>query len=61
MTASLGIIPDQAGVRQKNIRPVSQSGTPVRGIQEYLNANSVPNSKRWTKMGAGPIDLLTYR
>lgn len=36
------IIPDQAEVVRK-IYDLFLSGTPVRGIQEYLNANSVPN------------------
>ena len=45
------IIPEQAGVVRK-IYDLFLSGTPIRGILEYLNANSIPNisgGSQWAK------------
>ena len=53
------IIPNQAEVVRK-IYDLFLSGTPVRGIQEYLNANSVPNINGEVKMGAERHRQHTY-
>ena len=51
------IIPDQAEVVRK-IYDLFLSGTPVRGIQEYLNTNSVPNIKGEPKWARSAIDSV---
>ena len=51
------IIPDQAEVVRK-IYDLFLSGTPVRGIQEYLNANSVPNINGEPKWARSAIDSI---
>lgn len=51
------IIPDQAEVVRK-IYDLFLSGTPVRGIQEYLNANSVPNINGESKWARSAIDSI---
>ena len=51
------IIPDQAEVVRK-IYDLFLSGTPVRGIQEYLNANSVPNINGEPKWVRSAIDSI---
>ena len=51
------IIPDQAEVVIK-IYDLFLSGTPVRGIQEYLNANSVPNINGEPKWARSAIDSI---
>ena len=51
------IIPDQAEVVSK-IYDLFLSGTPVRGIQEYLNANSVPNINGESKWARSAIDSI---
>ena len=51
------IIPDQAEVVRK-IYDMFLSGTPVRGIQEYLNANSVPNINGESKWARSAIDSI---
>ena len=51
------IIPDQAEVVRK-IYGLFLSGTPVRGIQEYLNANSVPNINGESKWARSAIDSI---
>ena len=51
------IIPDQAEVVRK-IYDLFLSGTPVRGIQEYLNTNSVPNIKGEPKWARSAIDSI---
>ena len=51
------IIPDQAEVVRK-IYDLFLSGTPVRGIQEYLNANSVPNINGEPKWARNAIDSI---
>lgn len=51
------IIPDQAEVVRK-IYGLFLSGTPVRGIQEYLNANSVPNINGEPKWARSAIDSI---
>ncbi len=51
------IIPDQAEVVRK-IYDLFLSCTPVRGIQEYLNANSVPNINGEPKWARSAIDSI---
>ena len=51
------IIPNQAEVVRK-IYDLFLSGTPVRGIQEYLNANSVPNINGEPKWARSAIDSI---
>ena len=51
------IIPEQAEVVRK-IYDLFLSGTPVRGIQEYLNANSVPNINGEPKWARSAIDSI---
>lgn len=51
------IIPNQAEVVRK-IYGLFLSGTPVRGIQEYLNANSVPNINGEPKWARSAIDSI---
>ena len=51
------IILDQAEVVRK-IYDLFLSGTPVRGIQEYLNANSVPNINGEPKWARSAIDSI---
>ena len=51
------IIPDQAEVVRK-IYDLFLSGTPVRGIQEYLNANSIPNINGESKWARSAIDSI---
>ena len=51
------IIPAQAEVVRK-IYDLFLSGTPVRGIQEYLNANSVPNINGEPKWARSAIDSI---
>lgn len=51
------IIPDQAEVVRK-IYDLFLNGTPVRGIQEYLNANSVPNINGEPKWARSAIDSI---
>ena len=51
------IIPDQAEVVRK-IYDLFLSGTPVRGIQEYLNASSVPNINGESKWARSAIDSI---
>lgn len=51
------IIPDQAEIVRK-IYDLFLSGTPVRGIQEYLNANSVPNINGESKWARSAIDSI---
>ena len=51
------IIPDQAEVVRK-IYDLFLSGTPVRGIQEYLNANSVSNINGEPKWARSAIDSI---
>ena len=51
------IIPEQAEVVRK-IYDMFLSGTPVRGIQEYLNANSVPNINGEPKWARSAIDSI---
>ena len=51
------IIPDQAEVVRK-IYDLFLSGTPVRGIQEYLNANFVPNINGESKWARSAIDSI---
>ena len=51
------IIPDQAEVVRK-IYDLFLSGTPVRGIQEYLNTNSVPNINGEPKWARSAIDSI---
>ncbi len=51
------IILDQAEVVRK-IYDLFLSGTPVRGIQEYLNANSVPNINGESKWARSAIDSI---
>ena len=51
------IIPEQAGVVRK-IYDLFLSGTPIRGILEYLNANSIPNISgelQWAKNAVNSI------
>ena len=51
------IIPEQAEVVRK-IYDLFLSGTSVRGIQEYLNANSVPNINGEPKWARSAIDSI---
>ncbi len=51
------IIPEQAEVVRK-LYDLFLSGTPVRGIQEYLNANSVPNINGESKWARSAIDSI---
>ena len=51
------IIPDQAEVVRK-IYYLFLSGTPVRGIQEYLNENAVPNINSEPKWARSAIDSI---
>lgn len=51
------IIPDQAEVVRK-IYDLFLSGTPVRGIQEYLNASAVPNINGESKWARSAIDSI---
>jgi len=51
------IIPDQAEVVRK-IYDLFLSGTPVRGIQEYLNACAVPNINGESKWARSAIDSI---
>ena len=51
------IIPEQADVVRK-IYDLFLSGTPVRGIHEYLNANSVPNINGEPKWARSAIDSI---
>ena len=51
------IIPDQAEVVRK-IYDLFLSGTPVRGIQEYLNASAVPNINDEPKWARSAIDSI---
>lgn len=51
------IIPDQAEVVRK-IYDLFLSGTPVRGIQEYLNASAVPNINGEPKWARSAIDSI---
>lgn len=51
------IIPDQAEVVRK-IYDMFLSGTPVRGIQEYLNENAVPNINGEPKWARSAIDSI---
>lgn len=51
------IIPDQAEVVRK-IYDLFLSGTPVRGIHEYLNASSVPNINGEPKWARSAIDSI---
>lgn len=51
------IIPDQAEVVRK-IYDLFLSGTPVRGIQEYLNENAVPNINDEPKWARSAIDSI---
>ena len=51
------IIPAQAEIVRK-IYDLFLSGTPVRGIQEYLNANSVPNINGEPKWARSAIDSI---
>ena len=51
------IIPDQAEVVRK-IYDLFLSGTPVRGIQEYLNENAVPNINSEPKWARSAIDSI---
>lgn len=51
------IIPDQAEVVKK-IYDLFLSGTPVRGIQEYLNENAVPNINGEPKWARSAIDSI---
>ena len=51
------IIPEQAEIVRK-IYDLFLSGTPIRGIQEYLNANSIPNipgESQWAKNAVNSI------
>ena len=51
------IIPEQAGVVRK-IYDLFLSGTPIRGILEYLNANNIPNisgKSQWAKNAVNSI------
>ena len=51
------IIPEQAGVVRK-IYDLFLSGTPIRGILEYLNANNIPNISgelQWAKNAVNSI------
>ena len=51
------IIPDQAEVVRK-IYDLFLSGTPVRGIQEYLNEDAVPNINGEPKWARSAIDSI---
>ena len=51
------IIPDQAEVVRK-IYDLFLSGTPIRGIQEYLNENAVPNINDEPKWARSAIDSI---
>ena len=51
------IIPDQAEVVKK-IYDMFLSGTPVRGIQEYLNTSAVPNINGEPKWARSAIDSI---
>lgn len=51
------IIPEQAEVVRK-IYDLFLSGTPVRGIQEYLNASAVPNINGEPKWARSAIDSI---
>ena len=51
------IIPDQAEVVRK-IYDLFLSGTPVRGIQEYLNTSAVPNINGEPKWARSAIDSI---
>ena len=51
------IIPEQAEVVRR-IYDLFLSGTPVRGIQEYMNANSVPNINGEPKWARSAIDSI---
>ena len=51
------IIPDQADVVRK-IYDLFLSGTPVRGIQEYLNTSAVPNINGEPKWARSAIDSI---
>ena len=51
------IIPDQAEVVRK-IYDLFLSGTPIRGIQEYLNASAVPNINGESKWARSAIDSI---
>ena len=51
------IIPNQAEVVRK-IYDLFLSGTPVRGIQEYLNASAVPNINGESKWARSAIDSI---
>ena len=51
------IIPDRAEVVRK-IYDLFLSGTPVRGIQEYLNASAVPNINGEPKWARSAIDSI---
>lgn len=51
------IIPEQAEVVRK-IYDLFLSGTPVRGIQEYLNENAVPNINGEPKWARSAIDNI---
>ena len=51
------IIPDQAEVVRK-IYDMFLSGTPVRGIQEYLNTSAVPNINGEPKWARSAIDSI---
>ena len=51
------IIPEQAEVVRK-IYDLFLSGTPVRGIQEYLNENAVPNINGEPKWARSAIDSI---
>lgn len=51
------IIPNQAEVVRK-IYDLFLSGTPVRGIQEYLNENAVPNINDEPKWARSAIDSI---
>ena len=51
------IIPDQAEVVRK-IYDMFLSGTPVRGIQEYLNTSAVPNINGESKWARSAIDSI---
>ena len=51
------IIPNQAEVVRK-IYDLFLSGTPVRGIQEYLNENAVPNTNDEPKWARSAIDSI---
>ena len=51
------IIPDQAEVVRK-IYDMFLSGTPVRGIQEYLNTSAVPNINGEPKWARSAVDSI---